>query len=59
MTVRRPPEQWEKIMGIQIMDADGWDRTNLAEDWKKPLSQEEFIEKAVRSTTFSRKKKGW
>ena len=42
--------EWEKELGIQVMDPDGWDRTNLEEDWNRPISIQEFRERAMVST---------
>ena len=42
--------EWEKELGIQVMDPDGWNRTNLEEDWNRPISIQEFRERAMVST---------
>ena len=44
------PNEWEIILGITVLDPDGWDRQNFAEDWGKPLSYDEFWAKAGMST---------
>jgi len=41
---------WERIMGITVIDPDGWDRKNLDADWAKPLTFDEFYDKATEST---------
>lgn len=46
----RTPSEWETETGIRIKDPDGWDRSNLAEDWAKPITRAEFMEKANQST---------
>ena len=46
----RTPREWEAVFGFRIVDPDGWDRTNLTEDWANPITREEFKEKAMGST---------
>jgi len=48
--VKKLPEEWEKEFGVKILDPDGWDRTNFAEDWSIPLTELEFHNKAFMST---------
>lgn len=52
MTDLRTPSEWETELRITIMDPDGWDRKNYAEDWIKPISREEFELKAGRSSVM-------
>lgn len=47
---KRTPPEWEIETGIKIVDPDGWDRRNLAEEWKRPLTLEEFRDRAAIST---------
>ena len=50
---RRTPDEWLKdpqFHGIKVMDPDGWDRKNLAEDWAKPLTLNEMWDKVNEST---------
>lgn len=47
---KRLPEEWEKLLGIEIIDPDGWDRQNLGHDWEIPLTAREFLDKADVST---------
>jgi hypothetical protein len=39
-----PPEKWEKIFGIKIIDYDGWDR-DIPSDTEKELTIYEFIDR--------------
>lgn len=49
--IKRTPAEWEKILGILVIDPDGWDRgPNFDKDWAKPLTEEEFREKSDVST---------
>jgi hypothetical protein len=45
------PEKWTKLIGVKILDPDGWDRTNFRIDIEKKLSLLEFLQKAAMSTT--------
>lgn len=52
---KRTPDEWQNILGITVLDPDGWDRKNFAVDWAKPLTQAEFQAKADMSTTTGRR----
>ena len=45
------PKVWCQLTGIEIIDADGWNRQDFDADWRKPLNFKEFIEKVHKSTT--------
>lgn len=50
------PEQWlatEEFSKITVLDPDGWDRRNFAEDWKKPLTKAEFSRKLMQCTLLN------
>jgi hypothetical protein len=47
------PATWCALTDIIICDPDGWDRTNFDTDWAKPLTFDEFLEKAHMSTTMA------
>ncbi|UVG35234.1 hypothetical protein SEA_CECE_228 [Microbacterium phage Cece] len=47
---RRTPDEWCAHYGIEVMDHDGWDRSNLDEDWAIPLTKDEFSAKIGVST---------
>jgi len=56
----RTPDEWIAHTGIRILDPDGWDRSNFAEDWAKPLTLEEFKRKAAMSTAdWSKARNAW
>lgn len=43
------PEEWERIRGIQVIDADGW-RPPVAQDWNVEITENEFIRRSAIST---------
>jgi hypothetical protein len=43
------PEEFEKILGVKILDPDGWDRKD-PEDFGRPITIYEFLEKVMPST---------
>ena len=43
------PEDWERITGITIMDADGW-RSPGDPPYEKPISRDEFMRRMSIST---------
>lgn len=52
-TDRRTPDEWLKdpqLHGLRVIDPDGWDRKNYADDWAKPLTLSEMWEKVNIST---------
>lgn len=54
---RRPPVEWmerEPYRQWEILDPDGWDRTNLAVDWERPLTEREFSDKLMFCTLIGR-----
>lgn len=47
---RRVPLFWCRRFGVEVIDPDGWDRTNPS--WMMvPITQDQFIDKFQRSTT--------
>lgn len=50
--IKRTPDEWQKILNIVVLDPDGWDRSNFSVDWVKPLTKQEFKDKASHSTTM-------
>jgi hypothetical protein len=54
MKIYLQPETWCELLGIHILDPDGWDRKNFAEDWAKPLLFADFADKCNHSTTDGR-----
>ena len=49
--VQQSSMDWSKLVGIVVLDPDGWDRSNFKEDFEKPISLLQFIRKAHHSTT--------
>lgn len=47
----RTPDEWQKMLGVKVLDPDGWDRRNLEESWSEPISEDEFRIRASMSTT--------
>lgn len=51
------PEEWEEVTDIDIVDPDGW-RHPSAKSWLEPLTREDFINRAAKSTCRRRKDAG-
>jgi hypothetical protein len=52
MKIKLKPVSWMKYTGIDIFDPDGWDRAgDFKKDWNKPITFDEFVQKASESTT--------
>lgn len=49
-TKLRTPDEWCVILGYEIMDPDGWDRTDFTASWSERLTLEEFERRARAST---------
>lgn len=52
MEIRRPSAEWVKIVGVSILDPDGWDRTNFVKSWDELITEEEFRNRASVSTVY-------
>jgi len=53
--IKLTPSQWQKILGFVVLDPDGWDRQgDFRADWNKPLTLNQFLDKADNSTTTRR-----
>jgi hypothetical protein len=50
LDIKHPPDYWERILDIQIIDEDGW-RGPGSLAWEIPISREEFLNRAANSTT--------
>lgn len=48
-TNRKTPAQWCEKFGVEVIDPDGWDRTD-PQCMAYPLRQDQFIERYQRST---------
>lgn len=51
---RRTPAAWEKLLHVEILDPDGWDRKNFDESWSEPITRAEFERRAMASTVQTR-----
>lgn len=49
MNELRTPDEWCRIRGVHILDADGW-RPPVAQAWDVPITENEFIRRAAIST---------
>ena len=45
------PDEWQEILDYVILDPDGW-RVEGAPSWDTPITREEFIDRASRSTIY-------
>jgi hypothetical protein len=44
-------EEWQKLCKIEVVDPDGWDRTNYSFSWGEELiTRKEFERRLMRST---------
>ncbi len=44
-------EEWQKLCAINVIDPDGWDRTNYEYSWhKEKLTRKEFEQRLLKST---------
>ena len=51
MKSKLPPEVWEWITGIIVMDDDGWNHgVEAIPNWNTPITKEEFLQKCGVST---------
>jgi hypothetical protein len=54
-TERKSSELWldekrKELPGFQILDPDGWDRSNFEVSWKEAITKEEFERRCSLST---------
>lgn len=49
LDIKHPPEQWERMLGVEVLDPDGWRGNMLA--WEIPITREDFLRRAAESTT--------
>lgn len=54
---RYSSEKWSKLLGVTILDADGWNRnaTEFDKDWNKRISLNSFLNKMFLSTIEHKK----
>jgi hypothetical protein len=49
--IKKSSEDWLKeYPGLEIMDPDGWDRSNFDESWAELITEEEFNARVLPST---------
>ncbi|HFC8202704.1 TPA: hypothetical protein ACFPCA_002191 [Neisseria meningitidis] len=48
-------QEWSNLLGIVILDADGWDRHNFQASWSEAITIDEFNYRAGRSTVDLRR----
>ena len=41
---------WCLLLGFEVLDPDGWDRTNFQESWNEPITRDEFMRRVSKST---------
>jgi len=41
---------WSRLLELDVLDPDGWDRADFARSWAEPISIDEFKRRAGRST---------
>jgi hypothetical protein len=44
--IKRKPSEWEELIGIEVIDTDGW----AWGTWETPITAGEFIERCDEST---------
>lgn len=47
----RTSQEWADLLGVEVLDPDGWDRRNFRESWAEPITRAEFGRRAAISTT--------
>ena len=46
----QPSQFWEDLLGVHVLDPDGWDRKNFWESWAEPITEAEFRKRLAVST---------
>lgn len=50
-TPKRTSAEWAAMLGAEVMDPDGWDRTNFIYSWhEEEITREEFDRRYTAST---------
>ncbi len=44
------PETWQRILGVKIIDPDGWRTGDFDANWQEPISFNVFMDKFNEST---------
>jgi len=51
MVIKKTSEEWSKEYGPEVIDPDGWDRTNFQYSWyEEKITKEEYENRLVKST---------
>jgi hypothetical protein len=45
------PQVWCDMIGVEVVDPDGWNRMDFDNDWNKPITIDVFAQKYSISTT--------
>lgn len=57
--MKQTSEQWCKQRGLElgkdILDPDGWDRSNFDESWNERITEQEFNNRLMMSTCMLRR----
>jgi hypothetical protein len=51
-------DEWSILLDVLVVNPDGWDRSNFAQDWARPITRPEFIRKVGMSTIDMRGRRG-
>ena len=46
----RTPDEWCDLLGVQVLDPDGWDRSDFERSWAEPISRLDFERRLMVST---------
>lgn len=46
---------WARLLNLDVLDPDGWDRRNFAQSWAEPITIDEFKRRASQSTVDMRR----
>lgn len=52
----RTPQEWCDLLGIEVLDADGWRWDN--KPWDEPITEEEFVARSADCTIRFRRLEG-
>jgi hypothetical protein len=50
MTEKKTSSEWEIVLGVLVLDPDGWDRKQLPESWAEFITEEQFRARCAVST---------
>lgn len=56
--VKKPSSEWIKEVGYEVLDPDGWDRSNFQHSWyEEKITYQEFQKRLLMSTVRRKFKK--